>query len=294
MTDQAFDLAALRRVGMIQQKQTEYFALRLHTVGGDLTAGQLQAIAQVAERYGKGSVHLSTRQGVEIHNVHHSNLEKARGELARAGVEMGACGPRIRIIVACPGAATCRWGSIDTKKVARDLDAKHFRQETPHKLKMGVTGCPHNCAKAKENDVGVMGAVLPGWTRSLCTDCKRCLSFCPAKAIAREEDGGRGRYVLDERMCIHCSICTGSCPVGAWVAEKKGYDLFIGGTIGKQPRLGTLLKPLIATEEELYGLIERALSYYRANGRKRERLGHMMDRVGVDQIKEAILDGRVD
>jgi len=281
-----FDLVALKKVGMIQQKQSEYFALRLHAIGGDFTAEQLHRVAEVAAKYGRGELHLSTRQGIEIHFVHYSRLEEARQELEAAGIAMGACGPRIRIVVACPGAATCRWGIIDTKEVAKELDAKYFRQDTPHKFKMGVTGCPHNCAKATENDLGVMGGILPAWQSESCIHCDLCVNSCPTGAIYKENN----EYRLDESKCIYCSICTSNCPVDSWVAAKKGYLLWIGGTMGKIPRLGTKLGNLIETKERLYELIERVIAYYRKNGRKRERFGHMIDRIGEQQVKEELLN----
>jgi anaerobic sulfite reductase subunit C len=292
-TEPVFDSAAYRKVGMIQQRQKEYFAMRLRAIGGDLTTGQLRKIADVADRYGKSGVHLSTRQGVEIHYVHHTNLEKARQDLASAGVGMGACGPRVRIVAACPGKATCRWGIIDTKTVARDLDQRYFGVDTPHKFKMAVTGCPHNCAKATENDIGVMGAILPRWDAAACIDCQLCVNTCPTKAITREEGPGPGaaRYVLDEDKCINCSICTSSCPASSWTPAVTGYNLFIGGTMGKIPRLATLLKRLIPDKEELYRLIEESLRYYQQHGRKKERFGHMIDRIGVEKVKEDILHG---
>ncbi len=288
-----FDSAAYKKVGMIQQRQREYFAMRLRAVGGDLTTEQLRKIADVADRYGRSGVHLSTRQGVEIHYVHYTNLEKARQELASAGVSMGACGPRVRIVAACPGNATCRWGIIDTKTVARDLDQRYFGVDTPHKFKMAVTGCPHNCAKATENDIGVMGAILPRWNAAVCIDCRLCVNTCPTKAITREEgaEGGAARYVLDEDKCINCSICTSSCPANSWTPAATGYNLFIGGTMGKIPRLATLLKRPIPDKEELYRLIESSLRYYQKHGRKKERFGHMIDRIGVEKVKEDILHG---
>jgi len=293
MAEPVFDSAAYKKIGMIQQRQKEYFAMRLRAVGGDLTTGQLRKIADVADRYGKSGVHLSTRQGVEIHYVHHTNLEKARQELASAGVSMGACGPRVRIVAACPGNATCRWGIIDTKTVAHDLDQRYFGVETPHKFKMAVTGCPHNCAKATENDIGVMGAILPRWDAKACIDCQLCVNTCPTKAIVREEGpaGDAARYILDEDKCINCSICTSSCPVSAWTPAATGYNLFIGGTMGKIPRLATLLKRLIPNKEELYRLIEKSLRYYQEHGRKKERFGHTIDRIGVEKVKEEILHG---
>jgi anaerobic sulfite reductase subunit C len=293
MAEPVFDSAADKKIGIIQQRQKEYFAMRLRTVGGDLSTDQLRKIAEVADRYGRRGVHLSTRQGVEIHYVHHTNLEKARQELASAGVSMGACGPRVRTVAACPGNATCRWGIIDTKTVARDLDERYFGVDTPHKFKMAVTGCPHNCAKATENDIGVMGAILPRWDAAACIDCRLCVNTCPTRAITREEgpDGGAARYVLDEDTCINCSICTSSCPANSWIPAATGYNLFIGGTMGKIPRLATLLKRLIPDKEELYRLVENSLRYYQKHGRKKERFGHMIDRIGVEKVKEDILHG---
>lgn len=285
MNEHQIDLAALKKVGMIQQKQQEYFALRLHAVGGDFSAQQLRTVADVAEKYGRGEAHLSTRQGIEIHFVHYEKLEEARAELEKAGIAMGACGPRIRIVVACPGSSTCRWGIIDTKSVSHQLDKAYFRQDTPHKFKMGVTGCPHNCAKATENDLGVMGGILPVWKRESCIDCDLCVNSCPTGAISKID----GEYRLDESKCIYCSICTSNCPTDAWAAERKGYLVWIGGTMGKIPRLGTRLTGLIESDEELYRMIEKIVAYYRAHGRKRERFGHMIDRLGLERVKEDLL-----
>lgn len=287
MSEKELDLAALKKVGMIQQKQKGYFAMRLHVVGGDLTADQLQRIARVSKKYGRGQVHLSTRQGVEIHFVQQADLEKARQELDEVGIAMGACGPRVRIIVACPGEATCRWGIVDTKDIANELDAKFFRQDTPHKFKISVTGCPHNCAKATENDVGIMGGLLPKWSSEACIDCNLCVNVCPVQAISKVDDN----YLLDRKKCILCNICTSACPTSAWIISEQGYTVFIGGTMGKIPRLGTRLKDLIVEKEEVHKLAARALQYYQKHGRKKERFGHMIDRVGVEKVMKEILDG---
>lgn len=295
MTEPKYDLAEMKKIGMIQLKNKEYFAMRLRAVGGDLTVEQLRKIADVAEKYGEGYVHLSTRQGVEIHGVFHENIETARGELEQAGIRMGACGPRVRVVVACPGNAYCKWGSIETKEIAKYLDKTYFKVETPHKFKMGVTGCPHNCAKASENDVGVMGAILPEWLDNECIDCNLCVNVCPTKAIERKEvkdESGelKRKYILNEDKCINCSICTSACPTSAWVPEKQGYNLYIGGTMGKMPRLGSILKKLITEEEELYSLIDSSLRYYQKHGRKKERFGHTIDRIGLEQVRKEILN----
>jgi dissimilatory sulfite reductase (desulfoviridin) alpha/beta subunit len=152
---------------------------------------------------------------------------------------------------------------------------------------MAVTGCPHNCAKATENDIGVMGGIIPGWIESVCSDCGLCVNICPTGAITK--DGKR--YILELSKCINCSICTSSCPTGAWSVVSRGYILWIGGTMGKVPRLASRFNGLIESDEQLYMLIGRSVTYYRSHGRKKERFGHMIDRIGLEKVKEEILRG---
>ena len=273
--------------GAVRQKQKGYVALRLHAVGGEFTSAQMRAITGVAEKYGRGRLHISTRQGIEIHFVPVSAIEPAVGELEAAGVGMGANGPRVRIITACPGAETCRWGIFDTKEVATYLDRAYFSQMAPHKCKIAVTGCPNNCAKATENDIGVMGAIVLAWNEAACDDCGACEKICPVSAIRKVDE----RYLVDTAVCLNCSRCTSSCPRGAWTVARRGFVLWIGGTMGRTPRLADRVDGLIESTEELYSLIERAFSYYRRNGRPKERFGRTIDRMGLAAVVQEIVEG---
>jgi dissimilatory sulfite reductase (desulfoviridin) alpha/beta subunit len=294
MSQRERDQATIERPGMMRQVQPDYYVMRLKALAGDLTARQLACIAEVAEQYGRGSVHLSTRQGVEIHYVHRDDLEMARETLAGAGIGMGAGGPRVRSVVACPGAETCRLGVIGTKELARELDARYFRQEMPSKCKISVTVCPSNCTKANENDIGIRGAVEPVWHASSCKDCGLCLGFCPLGAISRHHQGdshaGEVRYRIDEDICVNCTICTSLCTSDAWVVGRKGYTVFIGGTMGRSPRLASVLKKIVESEEEVYALVDASIECYRAKALKKERFGHMIDRVGLEAVREDILE----
>lgn len=269
----------------IKQKQAGRFAIRLRAVGGDITALQLQVIAKVAEKYGEGGVHITTRQGIEIHQVETANLAAAQAELERAGLKMGAEGNRVRIVIACPGSATCRYGSIDTQSIAAKLDECYFRADTPYKVKIGVTGCPNNCGKAREADVGVMGVRVPKWERGDCIECNLCVNLCAVNAITAID----GTYVRDEEKCIHCSACTVRCPKGCWTAQSFGYQVLIGGTLGKRPRLGVPLTDPVATQEEAVALVEKTIRYYQEHGQPRERLGHLMGRIGEEVVRRDIL-----
>jgi len=51
----------LKKSGYILQYDPDYYTVRLRVVGGNLTSGQLAAIAGIADRYGVGRIHLTAR-----------------------------------------------------------------------------------------------------------------------------------------------------------------------------------------------------------------------------------------
>ena len=151
------ELQTLKGQAMMAEKDRQRFSVRLGVTGGHLTAGQLQAVARLAERFGDGSVHLTTRQGVEIPHVPFENLEPLRAALDEAGLRLAAMGRCVRGITACPG-SYCQHGLIDSQELAVKLHA-HVggRKGLPHKFKIAVAGCRNGCTKPQENDLGIMG-----------------------------------------------------------------------------------------------------------------------------------------
>ena len=103
----AVDYATLKKGGFMRQKQKNNFSLRIRVVGGTLTAEQLAVVSEVAETYGKGYVHLTSRQGVEIPFIKLEQIDEVKEALAKGGVVPGVCGPCVRTVTACQGAAVC-------------------------------------------------------------------------------------------------------------------------------------------------------------------------------------------
>ena len=83
------DYAALKKGGFMRQKQKGFFSLRIQVVGGNLTAENIKAVADVAEKYGKGYVHMTSRQGIEIPFINFEDIEEVRAKLADGGVKPG-------------------------------------------------------------------------------------------------------------------------------------------------------------------------------------------------------------
>lgn len=276
----------LKKPYIIPQQQDGYYVIRIRSVAGDFSAEKMAVIGRVAEKYGKGFVHITVRQGCEIHHVPQSKLPEAVAELDAAGVLMGAGGPRVRTVMACPGATTCCNGIIETKELARKLDERYFGYEAG-KFKIAVCGCPNNCTKVIINDAGIMGGVLPVWDQEKCTDCGRCVASCPTGAISCDQSGV---YTWQEEKCILCGLCITNCRKNAWQARERGYTLYLGGTMGKKPRLAERVQTLIKSDEELFHYLDLAMEYFKKHGKRKERFGHTLDRMGVKNIARDLLN----
>ena len=282
------DYAALKKGGFMRQKQKDNFSLRLAVVGGTLTAENLRKIAEVAEKYGDGHVHLTSRQGVEIPFVKLQDIDEVKDSLAQGGCEPGVCGPRVRTVTACQGNEICPSGNIDTYHIAKELNDRYFGRELPHKFKFGVTGCQNNCLKAEENDVGIKGAAQVTWKEDACIQCGVCEKACREKAITLEDN----QVKVDYSKCNFCGRCAKSCPTDAWDV-KDAYLVSFGGTFGNSISKGESLLPLITSEEQLFRVTDAAIQFFDDYGKAGERFKFTIDRVGKDHLYE-VLKGAYD
>ena len=279
----AIDYAALKKGGFMRQKQKGHFSLRLQVVGGTLTAENLRKLQEVADRYGQGYVHLTSRQGVEIPFIKYEDIEEVKAELAKGGCKPGVCGPRVRTVTACQGSAVCPSGNIDAYKIAEELDKRYYARELPHKFKFGVTGCQNNCLKAEENDLGVKGALDVKWVEDKCTLCGVCEKACRAGAIEIKD----GKLTTDFDKCNNCGRCVKACPFDAWEGE-PAYIVSFGGLFGNTIYKGDSILPLIKTEEQLYRVTDAAIRFFDDHAKPGERFKFTLDRVGWDKFEKVI------
>lgn len=271
----------LKKGGFMRQKQQNYFSMRLKCVGGHFTAEQLGTVQKVAEKFGKGYIHLTSRQGIEIPFIHLDNVEEVKKTLSEGGVSVGVCGPRVRTITACQGNAICPSGLIDTQKLANEFEKKFGGRELPHKFKFGFTGCKNNCLKAEENDMGVKGGVKPSWHEENCIFCGVCQAVCPEKIITVDKD--KKIVTLDEEKCVYCGRCIKSCPVDAWQG-KNGFVISFGGLYGNRIAIGKNFLPIVFDEEKLFAIVDVALKFFEENAKSGERFRNMLDRVGWEKF----------
>lgn len=279
----AVDEATLKGGGFIKLRQPDRFAVRVKVLGGDANSAQLRAISEIAEKFGDGEVHFTVRQCVEIRGVKADDFDGIHAALRGAGLGTGACGPRVRVPVACPGSATCKRGLNDTVALARRLDEELADTPIlPHKFKTGVTGCSASCAKPQENDLGFRGSVQPIFDQrdGACIACGVCARVCPTGAISLDENG---QPVIDLSECDFEGKCISSCPTRAIRAERTGWTAYIGGTFGSNPRLGVIAETFVDDDRALE-LAHSAIEAYQRLGKRGERLRDVMDRMGHDEF----------
>jgi dissimilatory sulfite reductase (desulfoviridin) alpha/beta subunit len=277
------DYGALKKGGLMRQIQKDKFSMRLKVVGGQLTTEQVLKIGETARKYGQGYIHLTSRQGVEIPFISLKDIEAVKADLSDAGVSVGVCGPRVRTVTACQGQAVCPSGAIETTELSRELDARYFGRELPHKFKIGITGCKNNCLKAEENDLGIKGGIFPEWNKSLCTYCGLCEAVCPPELVKVDKE--KKDLVFNKEGCVYCGKCVKSCPSGAWEG-RGGYILSFGGMFGNTIKEGLRLLPFIFDKEKVFRAADAAIQFYRAHGKAGERMGKTIGRIGTEVIKK--------
>ncbi len=279
----AVDYATLKKGGFMRQKQKNHFSLRLRVVGGNLSAAQLAKIAEVAEKFGEGHVHLTSRQSVEIPFIKLEQIDEVKKALGEGGVEPGVCGPRVRTVTACQGAAICPSGCIDTYSLAKELDDRYFARELPHKFKFGITGCQNNCLKAEENDLGIKGGIKVIWRESDCIQCGVCEKACRSNAITIEN----GMISVEESKCNFCGRCCKACPTDAWDTI-PGYIVSFGGLFGNSISKGEAIIPFIEDKETLLKVCDATIQFFADHAKAGERFKFTLDRVGREKFEKVI------
>ncbi len=160
---------ALRlHLGVYGQRQEGVNMLRVKIPGGRIIPPQLEALADVTEKYSQtGHANITTRQSIQLHFVPLQQTPHAMRRLAEAGLTTReACSNTIRNLTACPLAGVCPREHVD---VGAHLDGTvmHFlrnplTQQMPRKFKISFSGCEFDCAQSLLNDAGLIATVRDG------------------------------------------------------------------------------------------------------------------------------------
>ena len=146
--------------GVILQRDKETYAVAPHIPCGVVSPETLRKLADVAEKYNAPALKLTSAARIAIVGLKEEDIEKVWADL---GMDKGAAtGLCVRSVKACPGTTFCRRGIQDSLGVGMTLDEKYHGLELPSKFKIGVSGCPNQCAETCIKDIGLVG-MPKGW-----------------------------------------------------------------------------------------------------------------------------------
>jgi ferredoxin-nitrite reductase len=126
-----------------------------------MISGQMRGLAKISEQFGSGTIRLTVWQNLLISDVSDEKLEEAKVAITELGLTFSASGVRGGL-VACTGAAGCKYASAHTKTHAMEI-ANYLddRLELPQPVNVHLTGCPHSCAQHYIGDIGLLATKVP-------------------------------------------------------------------------------------------------------------------------------------
>ena len=150
--------------GTYAQRQEGVQMQRIKVPGGFLTSPQLEALADVAERYASDFMHFTTREDVQLYYVNLDQAPIMLGELAREGLTgREACGNTVRNITACYRAGSAPDEAFDVWPYAQALFEylvrNKFNQNLGRKFKIAFEGCSEDHSALRIHDIGFHAAV---------------------------------------------------------------------------------------------------------------------------------------
>jgi sulfite reductase beta subunit-like hemoprotein len=166
LTEDQFRAYRLRR-GIYGQRQQGVQMVRTKVPGGRLTADQMRQLARVADEFGGGKGHLTTRQNMQFHFVPLRQVPELLHLLADIRLTTReACYNTVRNVTACPLAGLHAEEPFDVQPYARRLAFSFLHKELtdslPRKFKVAFSGCPEDCMATAINDVGLRAKILDG------------------------------------------------------------------------------------------------------------------------------------
>lgn len=278
-------------------------ASRVRIPGGVIDSKSLGRVVEIAEKYGKGVIDITNRQGIEIPGIKFEDMDAVNKEIQlvidslhinQEIPDTGYASSGTRNVEACPGARLCPFGCYDTTAFAQKMENTIFPND--RHVKIAFTGCSNDCAKVRLADFGIIGMTEPQYDSDRCVSCGQCVDYCQRRSVGALSMVNN-KIVRDTAKCVGCGVCVHYCPTRAWTRSKERYFrlVLLGRTGKKNPRLAEdFIK--WCDEESILKMVKNAYAYIEEyidpNAvEHKEHIGYIVDRTGFEKFKEYIMNG---
>jgi len=144
--------------GIHPQRQPGLSYVGASVLRGRMTGEQLEAAAELAERFGSGSLRATVNQNLLFIDIPNNKTAELARELNQIGLQVDGSN-FWRGAVACTGTEFCKLAITETKGFTRWLvdELEERLPQFDQQLKLHVTGCPNSCGQHWIADIGLEG-----------------------------------------------------------------------------------------------------------------------------------------
>lgn len=221
--------------------------------GGEITPEKLAVIARVASSYNLYTK-ITGALRIDLFGARLEQLPEIWKELVEAGFESGhAYGKALRNVKTCVGSTWCRFGVQDSVAMGIGMELRYRGLRSPHKLKMGVSGCARECAEARAKDVGVI-ATADGW--NLYVGGNGGATPAHAQLLAQDLDDETLLRYIDRYLMYYVRTADRLQRTARWMEELDGgvehvREVVVGDSLGLAAELeSAMARHVDAYEDE--------------------------------------------
>jgi sulfite reductase alpha subunit len=302
-------------------KIAHFHTMRINQPTGKYyTSDQLRKVCDIWEEHGSGLTNMHGSTGdIILLGTWTDNLEPCFQDLAHiANMDIGGSGSALRTPASCLGKSRCEWACIDSQNLIFDL-TKTFQDELhrpawPYKFKFKCSACPNDCVAAVARaDCSIVGT----WRDNIRIDQDAVRAYAAGEFAPNGNAHGTGPVKLDikaevtdlcptkcmawdgkelkiyDKECTRCMHCINVMPRALAPGKDTGATILVGAKapILEGAQLSSVIIPFIKMEppyEEFKEFAENMWEWWDENGRNRERIGELIQRLGLRSFLEAI------
>jgi sulfite reductase alpha subunit len=233
--------------------------------------------------------------------------------------DLGGSGSNLRTPNCCIGKARCEWSCYDTQDLCYALTQQYqdelHRPAFPYKYKFKFDGCPNCCvasiARSDTSFIGtwkdeiridqkavqayIGGEIPPNGGAHKGRDWgkfdidKEVINLCPTQCMWME---GK-KLMIDDKECTRCMHCINVMPRALRPGKDTGVSLLFGAKapILEGAQMAVLTIPFVKCEppyDELKEIQEKVWDWWMEEGKNRERLGELIQRMGIPKFLDVL------
>ncbi len=281
-----------------------FHTVRINQPAGNYyTSNALRELMDIWDKYGSGltNMHGSTGDLVLL-GTQTDKLEAIFAETTAKGWDLGGSGSCLRTPSCCVGNSRCEFSNIDSMEICDTLTHKFqdelHRPAFPYKFKIKVSGCANDCTAAiARADMSIIGT----WRDDIRIDqaeVKNCAKdmdiktevcdMCPTHCMSW--DGSTLK--INNKDCTRCMHCINRMPKALRPGKEKGATIMLGGKapIVTGALMSWVIVPFMKLEkpfDNIEDLIRKLWEWWDEHGKNRERIGELVDRMGMRSMLES-------